>query len=64
MSVKRYGVRVINPDTGVVCWVSELPDYPIFRFSTVPRPFCFRIAWFIQQAARRFYPSAKVVGLK
>lgn len=63
-STRLYGVRVINPDTGAVCWVSELPHFPVFRFSAVPRPFCFQIAWFIRNAARRFYPSARVVGLK
>ena len=63
-STRKYGVRVTNPETGVVCWVDRISVYPCVFFSVTPRPFRFEFAWFLRQMLRRFYPSVTVVGLK
>lgn len=63
MKIKRAAVKVIDPDTGTICWLLGFldADHLVPLFSQSPIYFPFRVALDSSVQLRHLYPIVKVV---
>jgi len=63
MKIKRAAVKIINSDTGAICWLSGFLDVdhkvPLFSHSPIYFPVRFALDYSVH--LRHLYPLVKVV---
>lgn len=64
MPLRRYAVKIINPETGQIGWLYDwLGGCPLCRIE-VTKTFSFEAAWQIRQKLKQHYPLVQVVAVR
>lgn len=62
--LRRYAVKIINPETGQIGWLYDLlAGCPLCR-NEVTKTFSFEAAWQIRQKLKQHYPLVQVVAVR